>query len=1057
MRSCDIINIPYTTLFVSIAWVLVASGCNRGEQAQSSDQKAIPSSEPASAAKGDTLAVMRQEIASAREGDVNWDAAWMLAKKVLIAYPEDKDALVEVAQVAYRAGHQDIAKDILVQAAVANNFLDESLVNRCVVAMIDAGDMFEAISFLERVVDAYPDRDKVRRLLCDLLIGAEYRERGFSHATKLIRQRKFDFTLLLAMDNHHRRKEENKSLDEMLKRNTDDRRASIGQARSMLDQSRFAEAGVIAKQILDRHPDFQPAMDIYGQALVASDQRDELEQWCVDRLVPLSQTQSLSWSGWITLGDWCRQKSDVALARFAYLNAVANSTDNPLAWSKLAEVSGDSEDIRHEANSLLKLRQQYIEFSKAQIGIGDVDTFLKLIPVIETLTEQGRLWQAEAWAALALTLPPSPSGIDEDAVALRMRIHQHRESILRRLNQNTPWRLASASPDTTISSDDLASSLAALAAKSQSDTARHVVSERNKFPFPDAPFTVDLRNEAVRRGVQFSGKTYEKLDQPGIPFYATLGCGGGAIDFDLDGWPDLYLATAGGRPGERQGAPNALLRNEEGTFRAVTVPTRTGDVGFGQGICVGDINSDGFADLFICNYGENRLLINCGDGTFADQTEQWLPSSDWNWSTSAAIADLDRDGLPDLYVTNYCAGTEPIDRRCDAGDRTEFNKFAGQARACSPTVFKGEPDWVFRGRGEGGLERVPAAYGFELDDAGRGLGVLVGELDENRGIDVFVANDMSLNHYWTSPPTSPSTSGITSTDHLKDDARIEKYLWLDASVSLGLAGNSQSTPQGSMGIASADLDRDGDLDFYVTNFMSESNTLHSKEATGGWRDETYGVNLTDVTLPMVGFGTECVDLNADGWREIIVTNGHVDLYSTRSEDAFYAQPLQVFQRISTGKFTNSEFEADGEYTSQHHVGRAMWTMDVNRDGRTDFAVTHQTEPVALLINHTPIENQTINVQLRGTQSGRDAIGASVTLSVGSHSEVQTLTTGSGFQCSNESVLMFVLPQSAEPNDTTLEVSWPSGRLQEFACGSDVRDWLLVEGDSDAFPITDAVR
>ena len=806
----------------------------------------------------------------------------------------------------------------------------------------------------------------------------------------------------------------------------------------------FGEAAALAKKILEDHPDFRPAMDIYGQALVASDETEALDLWCATRLVPLSETDSLSWSGWMTLGDWCRMQGETDLARLAYQTAVKRSTDNPLVWSKLAEVApsevvADSEAIRKEANSLLKLRQHYIEFTKSDVAFGSATTFTKLIPIVETLADQGRLWQAEAWAAVAMTLPPPTSGPDGEAIALRQKILSRRGEIVKQLRQDTPWRLASQVPDFDFNLNNATASLAALAASVSSTAALDTKPRLSKFDFPRKPFTVDLRDEAVDRGIQFLGKTYDKLDKPGVPFYATLGCGGGAMDFDLDGWPDLYLVAAGGRPGKRQGQPNALLRNEGGVFRAVTEPTRTGDVGFGQGVALGDINGDGFPDVFVCNYGENRLLINCGDGTFADRTSQWLPASDWNWSTSAAIADLDRDGIPDLYVTNYCAGIDPIDRICDAGDRVEFKEFDGQAHACSPTVFKGEPDWVFRGQKDGGLERVAPVYGFELGDAGRGLGVLVGELDANVGMDVFVANDMSLNNYWTTPP-------------LLDNRESEQPRWLDASVSLGLAGNSQSAPQGSMGIASADLDRDGDLDLYVTNFMSESNTLHSQQKSGGWRDETYGVNLTSATLPMVGFGTECVDLNSDGWREILVSNGHVDLYSNYEKEAFYAQPMQVFQRLGTGKFAGSEFPPANDYTAGLHVGRALWTLDVNRDGRLDFAVTHQTEPVALLVNHTVAENQTLNVRLRGTQSERDAIGAMVTLIVGPHAETQTLTAGSGFQCSNESVLSFALPPSPDPITRALDVKWPSGKQQRFQCEPDERDYLLIEGEADAFEL-----
>ncbi|TWU55907.1 FG-GAP-like repeat-containing protein [Rubripirellula reticaptiva] len=979
----------------------------------------------------------------------DWPTAWDLARPVLVSHPGEVAVMVEVAQVAYRTDHKNFAVDLLLDATKIDQYADQSLVNRAVIAMIDAGDMFRAIDLLELAVEKYPERPVLRRLLFDLLVGAEYRDRAARHGRVLVTQRAFDFPLLLSLDNHHRRMEDNGPMKIIFKRSADDRRVLIGTARTEFDDSDYLKSAESCELILATYPDFVPARDLYGRSLANSKQWKPLARWLKTNIVSQDNSVEKSWSDWLTLGDLHRQNGDAPRARRAFWEAAKISSDNALVWAKLAEVLPNESAVVEKARLLFKLRQSYSEFARGDQATATTDTLRHVISIAEILKQDCRLWLAEAWAAKAQTLRPPPellttnaekSSLDEYN-AWHEKVVTLRQSLVSDLRKNTPWQTTPLmlSLDLDTESDPLSMG----AAMAENTRATNAAAKRApaKIAKPNAELLVDLRDEAGQRGIHFQGRTAEHLDEPGIAFYATLGCGGGTIDFDLDGWQDLYLMAAGGRPGQDDSVANAMFRNLDGTYQSATTSTGTGDMGFGQGVSVGDINSDGFPDLLLLNYGKNRILVNNGDGTFTDQSRRWLPDSSWCWSTSGAIADLDLDGIPDVFVVNYCAGTDPIDRVCGGRTQNDETTSIPSHRACSPAAFSGQPDEVLLGQPDGRLQPIGESERGDLAVADRGLGLVIGQLDDQAGLEVFVANDMSLNHFFPIPA--------------RTDRKRELPI-MDAAISRGLAGDSQQSALGSMGIAAGDLDRDGDLDFYVTNFAFESNTLHLQDSSRAWIDNTFASGLLNVTRPLVGFGTQFVDLDNDGWEEIVVTNGHVDFYSANPADAFYAQPMQIYQRSELSTYAqppirNKDVPNDDGYLSQNHVGRALWTTDVNRDDRVDLVITHQTEPVAVLINHTEPIHKSVSFELRGTVGCRDAVGSIVELESGDHRERKSLVAGDGFLCQNENVIRFTLPSETTIDEApiTVFVTWPNGKRQPFDCSDSATSWLLVE-NSDAF-------
>ncbi len=491
------------------------------------------------------------------------------------------------------------------------------------------------------------------------------------------------------------------------------------------------------------------------------------------------------------------------------------------------------------------------------------------------------------------------------------------------------------------------------------------------------------------------------------------------IDFDLDGWSDLAVAMLNGKPLQSNSSPNRLFRNLSGKFVELSGPANYLDTGFAQGIAVGDFNDDGFPDLFDANIGRNRLYRNNGDGTFQDVSAS-AGLGDELWTTSAVIADIDADGVADLFEVNYCRGPEPYQRACQNSE--------GIA-TCPPLTFDAENDRIKRGRGDGTFLDVSGQW-MDQTTPGRGLGVEVGMFDERSGLDVYVANDMTVNHLWSG---GSDDGGFRMTD-------------LGVIRGVGLSGRSLS--QASMGMAAADPDGDGDIDFFLTHFSDDHNTYYEQVAPGLWADRSYPVGLSEPSMKLLGFGTEWVDFDNNGTLELIIANGHVDDVSRT--DVSYLMPPQLFRRGPSGRWQELNRRDLGDYFATDHLGRALATVDADRDGRTDIAITHLQAPVSLLINRTRSSGHSIALELKSTRGQRDAIGALVTAQVGERTITSQLTAGDGYMCSNQRRITLGLGESTEARDVV--VTWPDGTVQSLGDLEGDRDYLAVEGADAAFPL-----
>jgi hypothetical protein len=498
----------------------------------------------------------------------------------------------------------------------------------------------------------------------------------------------------------------------------------------------------------------------------------------------------------------------------------------------------------------------------------------------------------------------------------------------------------------------------------------------------------------------------------------TIGGGCGWLDFDLDGFPDLFLNQAGAfSPPDPTSQPlDTLWWNRPETqlaehrFEDVTNACRITDPYYSQGVAIADFDNDGFDDIYITNLGSNKLWKNCGDGTFMDVTSR-ADVGDSRWGTSAAWHDFDNDGDLDLYVCNYCV-YDPLNPH-PCLDRE------GRPTLCNPAELEPQEDAIFTNAGDGTFRNSAAAFS-RLGEAGRSLGVVAADFTNDGLPDVYVANDTTDNFLFVNDGTG----------QFSDEATLR-----------GCAVDRAGGPQGSMGLAVADVDRNGFLDIYSTHFFEESNTLYANFGDLGFRDQTALAGLHQPTLDFLGFGAAFVDLNQDSLLEVMVCNGHVD-HSERASDP--RMKPQLFTQTSSDRWIDASAFA-GPFFQQKMMARGLALADYDRDGDIDLAIASENSEASLLRNDSAEEDSCwIQIQLIGTKSNRSGIGARLTLfpiaatasqdTAGSLRETARVVTelvgGSSFASSHQRTLH----AGFRANQSEIEalLRWPSGKEETLS-------------------------
>ena len=498
----------------------------------------------------------------------------------------------------------------------------------------------------------------------------------------------------------------------------------------------------------------------------------------------------------------------------------------------------------------------------------------------------------------------------------------------------------------------------------------------------------------------------------------TIGGGVAWIDYDRDGWPDLYLVN-GGKWDEllagTRSVYNALYRNNgDGTFTDVTAGSGLTSPHWGMGAAVGDVDNDGWPDLYLCNFGPNSLYRNNGDGTFSDITAASGVGNP-RWSSSAAFSDYDGDGWIDLYVANYVAFDPHSPRPPECGYR-------GITVHCGPMEMAAAPDTLYRNRGDGTFAEVTGEAGVAPPPA-YGLGAVWGDYDNDGDPDLYVANDSMANFLFQNR---------------------ESGRFIEVAALGGVAYNQDGREQAGMGVTFGDYDRDGFLDLYVTNFSDDYHTLYRNRRGRLFRDVTYAAEVAFPSWQFLGWGAHFADLDNDGWLDLFVSNGHiypqVDGYETGTR---FAQRKLVFQNQGNGKFRETAGEW-GEDLSRTWSSRGAAFADFDNDGDLDVAVNNLDARPSLFRNEGAANTgHWLNLALEGGPSNRSAIGARVILQTESWSQLQEVQGGSSYQATNDFRLHFGLRKLTEAKQ--LIVRWRSGTVQKFEGVAADRHYRLKEG------------
>lgn len=518
-----------------------------------------------------------------------------------------------------------------------------------------------------------------------------------------------------------------------------------------------------------------------------------------------------------------------------------------------------------------------------------------------------------------------------------------------------------------------------------------------------------LHEVTSKTGIDF---TYRNGHEAGhCAIVESLGGGLGMIDFDGDHDLDLFF-PGGGHYGSTpetlttmSGYPGALYRNEgQWAFSPVTEAAGVGDAPYyTHGVSSGDFDNDGFIDFVVTGYGGLRLFHNLGDGSF-EEVSAPCGMTDKLWSSSAGWADLNGDGDLDLYVAHYVDWSFQNHPFCK-GPKPPLREI------CSPKYYSGLPDTLYYSNGDGSFRDVSKEVGLSLDlewkIAGKGLGVMLGDVDMDGDVDIYVANDTVLNFLYLNDGRGK----------FKEEAHLN-----------GCSGSKDGMPEGSMGVDLGDYDGDGLPDIFVANYERETFAMYHNNGRALFRHVSEPTGMSALGKFYVGFGALFIDIDRDGDEDIVVSNGHVINYPS-DPDNVLQNPLMLINDRGR-RFQPAKFDPE-EYFAKRHRGRGVVAGDLDGDGDPDLAFSHTNAPVAVVANDIESKGSWLNVKLVGARSNRDAVGAKLLLSVSTAKRplLRQIKGGCSYLSQSDRRAYFGIPEGA--TITGLEIRWPSGITQRI--------------------------
>lgn len=488
----------------------------------------------------------------------------------------------------------------------------------------------------------------------------------------------------------------------------------------------------------------------------------------------------------------------------------------------------------------------------------------------------------------------------------------------------------------------------------------------------------------------------------------TTGTGVAIFDYDNDGWPDILIVngtTLEGFPKAKAPTNHLFHNNHDGSFSDVTGQSGLTASGWGQGVCVGDYDNDGWEDVYITYYGKNRLYHN-QNGVFTEVGEKSGTAGDSKtWGTGCAFVDYDRDGLLDLMVANYVdfdLSTAPV-----PGERASC-VWKGVPVMCGPRGLPSAKNILYHNLGGGKFEDVSTKAHIDKTSGHYGFTVATFDYDNDGWPDIYIACD--------------STSSILY--HNNRDGTFT-----DVAVSAGAAYNEDGREQAGMGVAIGDFNGDGKLDIFKTNFSDDTSTLYRNNGNGTFDDVTYAAGL-GLHTQYLGWGTAFIDIDNDGWPDLLLVNGHVYPEVDKQKlGSSYEEPRILYHNDGTGKFDDISDQAGPGITTPH-AGRGLAVGDLWNDGRLSAVISNMNAPPSLLVNQVRSANHWIGLRTVGTNSNRDGIGARLTVKAGARTFVDEVRSGSSYNSNHDMRVHFGLGSVAKVD--YVDVRWPSGLMERFS-------------------------